>query len=296
MRPLKNAVAGAVVAGAMATGYAYGDTPGDRNFGFNYSPDESHIIFYSYRGDARPDIWVRGPHGAEKNLTARTETWDIEPDFSPDGSKIIYASGPNMGMLSLRIMNANGSDDRIFYDGDDNEVAPNWSPDGSKVIFSAFNRNEDTNIIYITDANGGHARSLTGDLPGQSSNASWSVDGKWIVFSNKLGDDGQADIYKMRSDGSHRQRLTNDTLSQIAPVFTPDMKSIIFIGFAEDGRAELYSMPAGGLHHGTVPTRISHTNGDLKYFLKYTPDGQHLIFSEGDWSKGFELARLAAPR
>lgn len=286
----------AVAASIIAAGYAYGDTPGDRNFDFNYSPDQKNVIFYSYRGDARPDIYVKDLDGSEKNLTARADTWDIEPDYSPNGSKIIYASGPNMGLLSLRIMNADGTDDRVFYDGEDNEVAPNWSPDGSKVMFSAFNQNEKTNIIYVIEANGGNIRSLTNDLPGQSSNASWSPDGQWIVFSNKIGDKDQADLYKMRADGSHRHRLTNDTaLSQTAPVYSPNMKTIVFIGFTEDGLSDIYSMPADGLHHGAKPKKLSPPDKSIEYFLEYTPDKTHLVFSQGDWQKGFKLAHLPAP-
>lgn len=295
MKAPKIAVATAVTASLIVANYAFADTPGDRNFGFNYSPDESHVVFYSYRGDARPDIYVRGPHGADKNLTSRADTWDIEPDYSPDGSKIIYTSGPDMGMMMLRIMNADGTDDRVFYDGDDNEVATKWSPDGSKVIFSAFNRNEKTNIVYSVDPDGSNVRGLTADLPGQSSQASWAPDSQWILFSNKISDEGQSDLYKMRADGSQRQRLTNDALSQTAPVYSPDMKTIVFIGYTEEGQADLYAMPAKGLHHGAKLTKLGHSNTDLKYFLDYTPDGKHLVFSQGDWKKGFELTRLAAP-
>ncbi len=249
MKALKTAAAVATFASVLASGQAHAAPPGDRNFNFNFGPGGQKVIFYSYRGNARPDIYVRGPNGEEKNLTARADTWDIEPDYSPDGSKIIYASGPNMGALTLRIMNADGSHDRLFYDGDDNEVAPNWSPDS-----------------------------------------------QWIIFSNKIGDDGQADLYRMRPDGSHRQRLTHDKLSQTSPVYSPSMKTIIFIGFNEDGLSDLYSMPADGLHHGATVTKLSHSDENLEYFLTHTPNGEHLIFSQGDWDKGFEMAHIPAPK
>jgi len=295
MTTLKLATAIALITAVTGSGYADRTPPGDRHFDFSPAPDGNSFVFYSYRGDHRPDIYLRTHGGAEKNLTARGDTWDIEPDFSPDGTKIIYASGPNMGSLSLRIMNTDGTDDREFYDGDDNEVAPNWSPDGTKVIFSAFNRNEKTNVIYIVEPDGSHVRSLTADLPGQSSQASWSANSQWILFSNKMSDDAPSDLYRMRPDGSHRQRLTNDAFSQTSPVYSPDMKTIVFTGFAGDGLSDLYSMPASGLHHGAVATKLSETDDNLEYFLTKTPDGKHLIFSKGDWDKGFEMAHLPAP-
>jgi len=295
MRLLKMATAIAFVASATAAGYAADAPTGDRNFDFSYAPDGNSFVFYSYRGDHRPDIYVRTHGGTEKNLTARGDTWDIEPDFSPDGTKIIYASGPNMGAMTLRIMNSDGTNDRVFYDGDDNEVAPNWSPDGTKVIFSAFNRNEKTNVIYIANADGGAVVSLTEDLPGQSSNGSWSPDGQWILFSNKLSEEAPSDLYKMRPDGSHRLRLTNDALSQTSPIYSPDMKIIVFSGFSEEGLSDIYSMPAAGLHHGAAATQLSETDDNLEYFLSMTPDGKHLTFSKGDWDKGFKIAHLPAP-
>ncbi len=295
MTPLKMATAIALMASVTGSSYAAGAPTGDRNFDFNYAPGGNSFIFYSYRGDAKPDIYVRTHGGAEKNLTAREDTWDIEPDYSPDGSKIIYASGPNMGAMTLRIMKSDGTNDRVFYDGEDNEVAPDWSPDGTRVIFSAFNRDEKTNVIYISDADGGNVRSLTADLPGQSSGGSWSADGQWILFSNKLSDGAPSDLYKIRSNGSHLQRLTNDALSQTSPIYSPDMKTIVFTGFSEDGLSDLYSMPASGLHHGAVATKLSETDDNLEYFLTKTPDGKHLVFSKGNWDKGFEMAHLPAP-
>lgn len=295
MRTLKMATAIALAASVTASSYAADAPKGDRNFDFSYAPDGNSFVFYSYRGDLRPDIYMRTHSGAEKNLTARGNTWDIEPDYSPDGSKIIYASGPNMGAMTLRIMNSDGTNDRIFYDGDDNEVAPNWSPDGTKVIFSAFNRNGDTNVIYIANADGSAVDSLTANMPGKSSGGSWSPDGKWIVFSHKLSDDVSSDLYKMRSDGSHQQRLTSDALRKTSPIYSPDMKTIVFAGLSEDGQSDVYSMPADGLHHGVIATKLTEADDNMEYFLSATPDAKHLVFSKGDWKKGFKIAHLAAP-
>lgn len=267
-----------------------------KDFDFSFSPTGIEVAYYSYRGNALPDIYKRRGHGAEINLTNRPDTWDIEPDYSPDGKKIIYSSGVDMASLSLRIMNADGTEDRVFFDGDDNEVAANWSPDGNLVMFSAFNNNERTNKIYVVDRNGRHLRSLTDDLPGQSSGGSWSADGQWILFVNNPSENTQRDIYRMRADGSERTRLTHDAMSQNAPVLSPDGKMILFLGSMGDGYSDIYAMPADGLPRGASPTQLSQTDEAHEYFLTYAPDGETLVYSQGDWDTGFAMGHMPAPK
>ncbi len=281
--------------GTLISGYAQQEEM-VKDFGFNFSPKGTEVTYYSYRGDALPDVFKRRGHGLETNLTNRSDTWDIEPDYSPDGGQIIYSSGVDMASLSLRIMNADGSDDRVFFDGEDNEVATKWSPDGSMVLFAAFNNDLRTNVLYIVDANGKNLRSLTSELPGQSSGASWSSDSRKILFVNRPDETTQRDIYSMHADGSGLTRLTHDELSQIAPVYSTDGSSIFFIATIGDGPSDLYAMSADGLADGHKPVRISEPDGTQKYFLTLGPDGETLVYSIGDWDKGFHMGHLPAPK
>lgn len=266
-----------------------------KDFGFSYSPDGARAVFYTYRDGKLPDIYERSHHSHDRNLTNRTDTWDIEPDFSPDGKSIIYSSGVDMASLSLRIMDADGSNDRLFFDGDDNEVAANWSPDGTMVMFSAFNNNERNNIIYLTDPSGQHAKPLTADLPGQSSNASWSLDSRSIVFSNRPDEHTQRDLYIMRADGTGLKRLTNTAMSETAPIILPDGENIVFVGQNGEEGMQLYIMPIDGLKIGQQPTQISHFNQTLLYFLSLKPGGKEITFSMGDWTNGFSLSSIPVP-
>ncbi|WP_262693209.1 TolB family protein [Kordiimonas aquimaris] len=271
------------------------EPPANKDFGFSFTPDGKTAAFYTYRNNKLPDILLRHQNGAEVNLTNRLDTWDIEPNFSPDGSKIIYSSGVDMASLSLRIMNADGSDDRVFYDSDDNEVAANWSPDGTMVMFSAFNNDERTNKIYLADTHGNNVRVLTENLPGQSSNASWSADSKHILFANRPDEKAPRDIYQMDYDGNNLKRLTHDSMSQSAPIYSPDGHHIIYTGQIDDGYSQIYMMPVGGLKEGQKPLQLTQTSAAYHYFLSLKPDNNHIAFSQGDWEKGFSLVTIPAP-
>lgn len=282
-----------LVGGGAAPAMAEGEMAKD--FDFSFSPKGNLVAYYSYKGDKLPDIVTRAGHGPETNLTNREGTWDIEPDFSPDGKSIVYSSGDSMASLTLRIMNADGSNDRLFYDGPANEVGANWSPDGSKIVFSSFDSNLKTNVIHLVDSDGSNVRTLTADMPGQSSGASWSPGGEWILFSNRPSEDGQRDIYRMRADGSDRVRLTHDAISQTAPIYSPDGEWIVFIGGQGHEPADVYAMPADSDSHGTPAVRLTDTKSEFEYFVTYTPDGAHLVFSRGDWDTGFKMAHMPAP-
>lgn len=266
-----------------------------KDFDFSFSPVGHMVTYYSYRGDALPDIYIRQGHSSEVNLTGRNNTWDIEPDFSPDGTQIVYSSGEHMADLSLRIMKWDGSDDRPLFDGPDNEVGANWSPDGSMILFTAFDPNTNISALYVINSDGKNVRRLAEDMPGQASGASWSADSEWILFAYRTDNEGQRDIYRIRKNGSELSRLTNDTLSQSTPVYSPDENSIIFIGGIGENHSGLYSMPAQGLHHDQAPTKLVDSEKHHMYFLTYGPGNNTLVYSEGDWTNGFSMGHIPTP-
>ncbi len=267
-----------------------------KDFGFSFSLAGTEVTYYSYRGDALPDIYKRRGHGAEVNLTNRPDTWDIEPNYSPDGRYIVYTSGEHMADLSLWVMHQDGSGNRLLYDGPDNEVGAKWSPDGSKILFTSFDPNTNISSLYVMDSDGRNARHLAANLSGQASGASWSANSERILFAHRTDNDSQRDIYRIRADGSELTRLTNDTMSQSTPVYSPDESRIIFIGGEGENHSGLYSIPADGLHHGQKAKQVISSETDHMYFLTYGPGSDTLVYSQGDWTNGFSMGHTPTPK
>lgn len=267
-----------------------------KDFGFSFSPAGTEVTYYSYRDDALPDIYKRRGHGAEVNLTNRSDTWDIEPNYSPDGKFIVYTSGEHMADLSLWVMKEDGSSNRLLYDGPDNEVGAKWSPDGSKILFTSFDPNTNVSSLYVMDRDGRNARHLAADLSGQASGASWSANSERILFAHRTDNESQRDIYRIRADGSGLTRLTHDTMSQSTPVYSPDESRIIFIGGEGENHSGLYSIPAGGLQDGQEAKKIVNAETDHMYFLTYGPGSDVLVYSEGDWTNGFSMGHTPTPK
>lgn len=265
-----------------------------KEFDFNFEPTGTNTLYYSYKGDALPDVFIN--NGKEEvNLSNSSDTWDIEPDYSPDGSKIIFSSGPQMSNMDLRIMNADGSDNREFYNSDHTKVGVDWSPDGEKILFAAINPDSRDADIMIINKDGRGVVNLTEDLPGTSTSPSWSPDGSKIIFANKPTNDGQQDIYTMDSNGGHKSRLTNTAITKMGPVYTPNGKVIVYAGSTgEDAPVHLYAISSDSPKMNEIGRQLTHGDNS-EYLVNFTPNGVHMTYATGDWTNGFKMGHQPIP-
>lgn len=266
-----------------------------KEFDHNFEPTGTNTLFYSYKGDALPDIFIN--NGSEEiNLTNSTDTWDIEPDYSPDGSKVIYSSGPNMSNLNLRIMNRDGSQNQEFYKSHYTKVGVDWSPSGEKILFAAINPETRDGDIMIINKDGTGVLNLTKDLPGTSTSPSWSPDGSKIIFANKPDKDGQQDIYTMDINGNHKTRLTNTAITKMGPVYTPNGNVIVYAGsMTDDGPVHLYAISAESPKMNEIGRQLSHGDNS-QYLASFTPNGIHMTYASGNWTDGFKMDHQPIPR
>ena len=86
------------------------------------------------------------------------------------------------------------------------DSAPSWFPDGARIAFTRSSASRAD--VFLMEADGTHARKLTGKTDGFS--PAFSPDGKKIVFASN--DAGQTThIRIMDADGTDVRRLTTET-------------------------------------------------------------------------------------
>lgn len=98
------------------------------------------VIAFTRRSDVgRPELWLVGPTGGERELTfGGVNTYSSAPAWSRDGTKIAFAEETSLGN-HISLMNADGTDahpitpdlPRPF-----GATAPAWSPDGTRIAFT----------------------------------------------------------------------------------------------------------------------------------------------------------------
>ena len=257
--------------------------------GARWSPDASHILFYTYRHD--PDgaeLYRINPDGT--GLTRLTDTYHNEwwSDYSPDGA-LIYTSSDfekdeRFGGSEIFIMESGGSDlRRLTPDTGEGifNTQPRPSPDGSQILYGTDQIATKVDAeIYLVNADGSGRQNLT-NHPALDRFAAWSPDGSKIVFTSDR--DGDNDVYIMNRDGSEVTRLTDSSADDIQPDFSPDGTSIVFVS-ERDGNPELYTMHADGSNLKRL------TFSDARDGLPaWSPHGDLIAFTtyrHGDGDKG----------
>jgi TolB protein len=160
------------------------------------------------------------------------------PKWSLDGGKIAFVDEDGYGAGSLYVMRADGTGVRRLTE--DQVGWFQWSPDGRRVAFNTYSAGLDDTEIYVINADGTGERQMTENDDDDWAPAS-TVDGRIAFVSDRDNDEGE--IFVMDTDGHNEQRLTPN-LRSCAPVWSPDGRSIAFLGGPSDGA--IYVMNADG--------------------------------------------------
>jgi len=100
----------------------------------------------------------------------------------------------------------------------------------------------------------------------------FSKDGEWVTYV--LVPEGT--LWRSRVDGSERVQLTISPLRASMPRWSPDGKSIAFVGLKPGGIWTIYTVPADG-----GETQQLFRDGKFYQDPNWSPDGDRLVFGEG---------------
>jgi Tol biopolymer transport system component len=139
-----------------------------------------------------------------------------------------------------------------------------FSRDGAWLIYVSY----PDGALWRCRPDGTDRRRLTAP-PLRASLPRWSPDGKWIAFSGQEYGN-PVSIYLISSDGSSRETIPSSDPDkwQIAPSWSPDASSILFVSGAESRKLEIF-------HRSTGKTS---TLSETKTFQPlWSPDGRHIV-------------------
>ncbi|WP_299224896.1 hypothetical protein [uncultured Psychroserpens sp.] len=233
------------------------------DFSPQYSNDGNQILFYSYRIEKEPEIFIINKDGSDlKQITKTDGNWSIEPRWGTSDDFIAYSNGPNMGQLRVTVFNLISNS--VMTSIDELEMGTQfiiaWNKNGiqwanktnKEFNFYLSTTNKNTPLKYeqfksyflksskdglytaimVNDENNkglwiayglDKPKKLTDKL---GSNISFSSNNDFIAFEYK--DKDVSNIYTINIDGSNLKQITSEEANDLMPTISPDGKNITF--------------------------------------------------------------------
>ena len=192
--------------------------------------DGSKLYFVSDRTGPQ-NLWAMPKGGVAKQITNFTDGRVLWANLSYDGQEIVFernfkiwkikAEGGKPQELAITLRGAASSPmmERINLSSQVGELS--LSPDGKKVAVISHGE-----VFAASSKDGGEAVRITNTVAPES-NLAWSPDSKKLVYSSERG--GAYEIFQYDFPTETETQLTRGTNEDIAPLFSPDGKTLAFV-------------------------------------------------------------------
>ena len=154
------------------------------------------------------------------------------PPFGPAGNGAILTG---IG-TELWLAGADGTNPHRLAIGLGEAVSPVFSPDGARVAFLTRAAGHTPYSLFVANADGSGARSVTGDMQVNSppwGGLTWSPDGTKLALESS--DNGVWRIYVVGADGTGLHPITDATADRRTPNWSPDGSLILYQLTLRDG-------------------------------------------------------------
>jgi dipeptidyl aminopeptidase/acylaminoacyl peptidase len=256
---------------------------GNKDHSPRWSPDGRTLAFVSERGE-KNQLFLAPMDGGEPRQVTRREHGISQPAWSPDGKKLAFVARVGRWKDPKERDQKEKAEPRVIVD-------LRYKLDGV-----GFFDNRRTHIFTL-DVESGDATQITGGDYNDDQPA-WSPDSKTIAFvSDRQRQRHQrhwrTDVWTVPAAGGRPVRLTRSRGSAAHPTFSPDGRSIAFVGHehGDEGVAKnihLMTVPSSGAQAPrSLSAPLDRPVAGWPAFLSgrtfaWSPDGSRVLFLAGD--------------
>ena len=179
---------------------------------------------------------------------------------------------------------------------------PRWSPDGTQIAFTRDmdrTQRQTTAELFIMNADGTDPQRLTHNNV-IDAYPSWAPDGRSLVFTSTRSGNWEVFVIDLATHAVTQITGLKEAAGSASPDWSPDGTQIAFERFIrQPGIAPktIYVMAADGQHQRpALPDPPRKGPPTFRYFPRWSPDGQRILFYESKWFRDGDVMYLIIQR
>lgn len=201
------------------------------------------------------------------------------PVWSPDGTHIAFINNSsgvrNNNPINFEIFTkkVKGGEVKRHTFNTAFEADISWSPDNMHLAFKSYRDGNDE--VYVINLKDGKQTNISANTAREGS-PFWSKNGDILYFWSDR-DNEHGEVYSYDFEQKITDRITNNDIGEGSAVLSPDGKYIAFVS-NKDGDDDIYLSDLNGDN-----VRQLTNNPKSDWYPKWSPNGQKILFTYGDW-------------